>query len=73
MDLEILGTSCDAIDEASDRERFETFAERIGLQMPRRSTGTSADDVRAAVEKIGYPVLIRPSYVLAEEVWRFLL
>ena len=64
MDLEILGTSCDAIDEASDRERFEAFAERIGLQMPRGATGTSADDVRAAVEKIGYPVLIRPSYVL---------
>ena len=64
MDLEILGTSCDAIDEASDRERFEAFAERIGLQMPRGATGTSADDVRSAVEKIGYPVLIRPSYVL---------
>jgi carbamoyl-phosphate synthase large subunit len=64
MDLEILGTSCDAIDEASDRERFEAFAERIGLQMPRGATGTSADDVRAAVGKIGYPVLIRPSYVL---------
>ena len=47
MDLEILGTSCDAIDEASDRERFEAFAERIGLQMPRGATGTSADDVRA--------------------------
>ena len=64
MDLEILGTSCDAIDEASDRERFEAFAERIGLQMPRGATGTSADDVRSAVGKIGYPVLIRPSYVL---------
>ena len=64
MDLEILGTSCDAIDEASDRQRFEAFAERIGLQMPRGATGTSADDVRSAVGKIGYPVLIRPSYVL---------
>lgn len=64
IDLEILGTSCDAIDEASDRERFEDFAERIGLQMPRGATGTSADDVRNAVEIIGFPVLIRPSYVL---------
>ena len=64
MDLEILGTTCDAIDEASDRERFEDFAERNGIRMPRGATGTSADDVRNAVEKIGFPVLIRPSYVL---------
>ena len=64
IDLKILGTSCDAIDEASDRERFEDFAERTGIQMPRGATGTSADDVRNAVEKIGFPVLIRPSYVL---------
>ena len=64
MDLEILGTTCDAIDEASDRERFEAFAERNGIRMPRGATGTSADDVRNAVEKIGFPVLIRPSYVL---------
>ena len=64
LGLKILGTSCDAIDEASDRERFEAFAERTGIRMPRGSTGTSADDVRNAVEKIGFPVLIRPSYVL---------
>ena len=64
MDLDILGTTCDAIDEASDRERFEAFAERNGIRMPRGATGTSADDVRNAVEKIGFPVLIRPSYVL---------
>ena len=64
LDLSIMGTSCDAVDEASDRERFEAFAKRIGLKMPRGATGTSSDDVRAAVEKIGFPVLIRPSYVL---------
>jgi carbamoyl-phosphate synthase large subunit len=64
LSLEILGTTCDSIDEASDRERFEAFAKRIGIQMPRGSTGTSADDVRNAVEEIGFPVLIRPSYVL---------
>ena len=63
LGLKILGTSCDAIDEASDRERFEAFAERTGIRMPRGSTGTSADDVRNAVEEIGFPVLIRPSYV----------
>ena len=64
LDLSIMGTSCDAIDEASDRERFEAFASRSGLKMPRGATGTSADDLRTAVEEIGYPVLIRPSYVL---------
>ncbi|MDG1537490.1 MAG: carbamoyl-phosphate synthase large subunit, partial [Candidatus Poseidoniaceae archaeon] len=64
LDLSIMGTSCDAVDEASDRERFEAFAKRINLQMPRGATGTSSDDVRAAVEQIGFPVLIRPSYVL---------
>jgi len=64
LNLQIAGTSCDAIDEASDRERFEKFAKRIGLRMPRGSTGLTADDVRNAVKEIGYPVLIRPSYVL---------
>ena len=64
LDLKILGTSCAAIDEASDRERFEEFAKKTGIRMPRGSTGTSADDVRNAVEEIGFPVLIRPSYVL---------
>ncbi|HII22776.1 MAG TPA: carbamoyl-phosphate synthase large subunit, partial [Candidatus Poseidoniaceae archaeon] len=64
LDLQIAGTSCDAIDEASDRERFEKFAKRSGLTMPRGATGITADDVRNAVDEIGYPVLIRPSYVL---------
>ena len=64
LDLQIAGTSCDAIDEASDRERFEKFAKRSGLTMPRGATGITADDVRNAVTEIGYPVLIRPSYVL---------
>jgi len=64
LDLKIAGTSCDAIDEASDRERFEKFAKRAGLTMPRGATGITVDDVRNAVSEIGYPVLIRPSYVL---------
>ena len=64
LSLQILGTTCDAIDEASDRERFEEFASKHGIRMPKGSTGTSPDDVRNIVQEIGYPVLIRPSYVL---------
>ena len=51
----------DAIDEASDRERFEKFAERSSLKMPRGATGITADDVRDVVKLIGYPVLITSS------------
>ena len=64
LELSIMGTSCDAIDEASDRDRFEKFAKRNGIRMPRGQTGTTADDVREAIRNIGFPVLIRPSYVL---------
>ena len=64
LELSIMGTSCDAIDEASDRDRFEKFAKRNGIRMPRGQTGTTADDVREAIKNIGFPVLIRPSYVL---------
>ncbi|MBL6884975.1 MAG: carbamoyl-phosphate synthase large subunit [Candidatus Poseidoniaceae archaeon] len=64
LDLSIRGTSCDAVDEASDRERFEAFAKRSGLRMPNGTTGTSAEDIRNAAMDIGFPVLIRPSYVL---------
>ena len=64
LDLSIIGTSCDAVDEASDRERFEAFAKRSGLRMPNGTTGTTAEDIRNAAMDIGFPVLIRPSYVL---------
>ena len=62
--VSILGTTVDGIDEASDRERFEEFAKKHGLRMPNGATGSSSDDIRKAVEQIGFPVLIRPSYVL---------
>lgn len=62
--VEVLGTTPDVVDEASDRDRFAEFAARIDLSMPAGSTGTSADDVRAAALELGFPVLIRPSYVL---------
>jgi carbamoyl-phosphate synthase large subunit len=64
LDLVMEGTTPEAVDEASDRERFEAFAKRNGLRMPNGTTATTPEGVRDAVREIGYPVLIRPSYVL---------
>ncbi|MDP6379400.1 MAG: carbamoyl-phosphate synthase large subunit, partial [Candidatus Thalassarchaeaceae archaeon] len=64
LNLKLEGTSPDAVDEASDRERFEAFAKRAKLKMPHGLTGSTPEEVRAAVQEIGFPVLIRPSYVL---------
>ena len=64
LDIIMEGTTPEAVDEASDRERFESFAQRNDLRMPDGMTATSPDEVREAVREIGYPVLIRPSYVL---------
>ena len=64
LDLVMEGTTPEAVDEASDRERFEQFAARCGLRMPEGATATTPDGVREAANEIGYPVLIRPSYVL---------
>ena len=64
IETKLIGTSPDAVDEASDRERFESFAKRQGLRMPNGLTGATPSEVRDAVSEIGYPVLIRPSYVL---------
>ena len=64
LDIVMEGTTPEAVDEASDRERFESFAERNDLRMPNGMTASSPEQVREAVREIGYPVLIRPSYVL---------
>jgi carbamoyl-phosphate synthase large subunit len=60
----ILGTSPDAIDIAEDRRRFEKIARDLGLTQPPNGTATSVDEALEAAERIGYPVLVRPSYVL---------
>jgi carbamoyl-phosphate synthase large subunit len=60
----ILGTTPDAIDIAEDRRRFEEIARRLGIQQPDNGTVTSVDEAVASAERIGYPVLVRPSYVL---------
>ena len=60
----ILGTSPDAIDVAEDRKRFEQVARELGIQQPENGTATSVDEAVVNAERIGYPVLVRPSYVL---------
>jgi len=62
--VRILGTSPDAIDIAEDRRRFEEIARELGLNQPPNGTATSVEEALAAAERIGYPVLVRPSYVL---------
>lgn len=60
----LLGTSLDSIDLAEDRERFDALLGRVGLQRPAGSIVHSLDEARAEAARIGYPVLVRPSYVL---------
>jgi len=60
----ILGTQPDAIDIAEDRRRFDGIARRLGIRQPDNGTATSIEEAVAAAERIGYPVLVRPSYVL---------
>ncbi|HEY0442429.1 MAG TPA: carbamoyl-phosphate synthase large subunit, partial [Xanthobacteraceae bacterium] len=60
----ILGTSPDAIDLAEDRDRFKHLIERLGLRQPDSGIAPSPEAARAVAEEIGYPVVIRPSYVL---------
>lgn len=62
--VRILGTSPDAIDTAEDRRRFEQIARDLGLEQPPNGTATTVDEALAVAERIGYPVLVRPSYVL---------
>jgi carbamoyl-phosphate synthase large subunit len=60
----ILGTSPDAIDLAEDRDRFKALIERLKLQQPKSGIAKTPQQARAVAESIGYPVVIRPSYVL---------
>jgi carbamoyl-phosphate synthase large subunit len=60
----ILGTSPDMIDLAEDRDRFQRLISKLGLRQPENGIARSAGEARATAERIGYPVVIRPSYVL---------
>jgi carbamoyl-phosphate synthase large subunit len=60
----ILGTTPDAIDAAEDRRRFEELARRLGVAQPPSGTARSVEEAAAVAARVGYPVLVRPSYVL---------
>ncbi len=60
----IIGTTPDAIDRAEDRERFQQMIEKLGLKQPHNATARSFEDAFVKAEKIGYPLVVRPSYVL---------
>ena len=78
----ILGTSARSIDNAEDRDKFSAMLDRIGVDQPEWQALTSLEDINAFVDKVGFPVLVRPSYVLSgaamnvcsnrEELERFL-
>ncbi len=78
----LLGTSAQHIDNAEDREKFSAMLNRIGVDQPEWSALTSMDDINTFIDKVGFPVLVRPSYVLSgaamnvcsnqEELERFL-
>jgi carbamoyl-phosphate synthase large subunit len=60
----ILGTSPDMIDMAEDRKRWTELMRELGIRQPESGTGHSYEEIKAVVDRIGYPVLLRPSYVL---------
>ncbi len=62
--IPLLGTSADAIDLAEDRERFQELLKRLGLRQPDNGIARSTEQAEAIADRIGYPVIIRPSYVL---------
>ncbi len=66
----IIGTSADTIDVAEDRRLFSEFAEKTELLQPRNATATSIDEAAKYANEIGYPVLVRPSFVLGGRAMR---
>ena len=62
--IRILGTSPDSIDRAEDRKRFKTLLHKLDLRQPESDTAMSVEEAVEAAQKIGYPVMVRPSYVL---------
>lgn len=70
--LKILGTSVDSIDMAEDRARFGELIERIGLRQPPGAMAVTSEEAIKAAEQVGYPVLVRPSYVLGGQAMQII-
>ena len=70
IDAKIIGTSVRAIDIAEDREKFANFANKLGLNQPKNGIAYKKDEAFAIANEIGYPVLVRPSYVLGGRAMR---
>ena len=66
----VIGTSAKVIDEAEDREKFSAFIKNLGLKQPANGTAFTKEEAFAVALKIGYPVLVRPSYVLGGRAMR---
>ncbi len=64
LGVPIIGTSPDAIDRAEDRERFQKMIQKLGLRQPNNTTVRSTEEAIVAAQSIGYPLVVRPSYVL---------
>ena len=64
MGVKILGTDADDVDAAEDRERFDEVLEKCGITRPKGATVFTADEAKQVANRLGYPVLVRPSYVL---------
>ena len=67
--VSIIGTSPESIDLAEDRKRFGKLLEELQIPQPPGTTATSIEGALEAAERIGYPVLVRPSYVLGGAPW----
>lgn len=63
--VNILGTSAESIDRAEDRQKFSTMCDHLGIDQPRWKELTSLEDIYTFVDEVGFPLLIRPSYVLS--------
>ena len=71
--VKIIGTSYDNMDIAEDRGRFSDLLKELGIPYPEYGTATSADEALEVVKKIGYPVLVRPSYVLGGQKMKIVI
>lgn len=71
--IKIIGTSFDALDMAEDRERFSDLLKALGIPYPRYGAADDADEALEIAEKVGYPVLVRPSYVIGGQRMRIVI